>query len=319
MTAAAASAAAAALPDEEHVTRKESFAALVERLSRQSVAKHYDAFADIDWDAPDMRLDATDPRFVLADEHALGRTAWYRAQPAATRAHIGLYVVCNMMEVGVQFENVLARGLLSFALTLPAAAPEFRYAYHEVIEESQHSLMFREFVRRARVDVPGMRGWRMAAGERIVKLGARFPELFFLFVLGGEDPIDHVQRTVLASGRDVHPLLERICRIHITEEARHLCFARQLLRERVGALSGPRRAALIAIAPVVLAIMARAMLDPPGELVARFGIPRDVVRAAWGASPEHRARIRDSLAKVRALCDELGLVYAPLWRRLGIA
>ncbi len=265
-----------------------------------------------------MRIEPCDPRFVLGDEHALGGTAWYRAQPLDARARMGLYAVCNMMQVGVQFENVLARGLLGFALTLPVHAPEFRYAYHEVIEESQHSLMFREFVRRAGVDVPGMRGWRMAVGDRVAGLGRRFPELFFLFVLGGEDPIDHVQRTVLGGERVVHPLLERICRIHVTEEARHLCFARQLLRERVGALSPAKRALLMTIAPVVLALMARAMLDPPGDMVARFDIPAAVAREAWRDNPAHRARVAESLGKVRALCDELGLVVAPVWRRLGI-
>src|SRR5262249_47979467 len=51
---------------------------------------------------------------------------------------------------GWQFESVLKRGLLEFALRLPDDAPEFRYCYHEVIEEAQHSLFFREFVRHVR-------------------------------------------------------------------------------------------------------------------------------------------------------------------------
>ena len=60
-----------------------------------------------------------------------------------------------------------------------------------------------------------------------MKLGRRFPAAFFFFVLGGEDPIDHVQRQVLSSGREQHPLAERIMRIHVTEEARHIKFARE--------------------------------------------------------------------------------------------
>ena len=69
-------------------------------------------------------------------------------------------------------------------------------------------------------------------------LGRRFPELFFIFVLGGEDPIDHVQRETLRSERELHPLLERIMRIHVTEEARHLSFARHYLKREVPKL-GP--------------------------------------------------------------------------------
>ena len=52
------------------------------------------------------------------------------------------------MKIGLIFESVLKRGLLEFASTLPNGAPEFRYAYHEVIEEAQHSLMFQEFINR---------------------------------------------------------------------------------------------------------------------------------------------------------------------------
>jgi len=56
-----------------------------------------------------------------------------------------------------------------------------------------------------------------------------FPPLFFVGVLAGEDPVDHLQRLQLQGDRELHPLVERIMRIHITEEARHLSFARHLL------------------------------------------------------------------------------------------
>ena len=65
-----------------------------------------------------------------------------------------------------------------------------------------------------------------------MKLGSRFPELFFIFVLGGEDPIDHLQRETLRSERDLHPLFEMIMRHHVTEEARHLSFAASLPQAR---------------------------------------------------------------------------------------
>ena len=58
----------------------------VRRLSRQSVTKHFDAYADVDWDAPDMAVDADDLRFELPAVDPLGATDWYRSQPAATRS-----------------------------------------------------------------------------------------------------------------------------------------------------------------------------------------------------------------------------------------
>ncbi|HEX9103727.1 MAG TPA: diiron oxygenase, partial [Polyangia bacterium] len=249
-------------------------------------------------------------------------TAWYRRQPPAERARIGLYRLATFMKVGLQFENVLSQGLLRFALSRSERSPEQRYAYHELIEESHHSMMFAEFVRRTGFDIAGLsRGW--ARLDRVVvALGARFPELFFVFVLGGEDPIDHAQRLALAARDDLHPLVKRMSQIHITEEARHLCFARSFLREHVPKLSPAKRALLAVAAPGVLRLTADLMLRPSPELVREFAIPPDVVAAAFTSNPAYRAATLESLGKVRELMDELGLVTPRterLWRALGAA
>src|SRR5258705_13267612 len=144
-----------------------------------------------------MRIDPADPRWELDGEEMLGATAWYRAQPQPVRAAIGLHMYASFMKIGLQFESVLKRGLLEYAFKLPNNAPEYRYVYHEVIEEAQHSLMFQEFVNRAGIDVPGLAGWEKVVSRMVVRLGRVFPELLFVFVLGGEDPIDHVQRQML--------------------------------------------------------------------------------------------------------------------------
>ena len=54
----------------------------MQRLSRQSVEKHFDAYADIPWDDPAYAIDPDDPRFELGPDDPLGGTAWYRGQPA---------------------------------------------------------------------------------------------------------------------------------------------------------------------------------------------------------------------------------------------
>src|SRR4029079_5334035 len=112
-----------------------------------------------------------------------------------------LLVIAATMSACLQFESILKRGLLEYAVLLPDHSPEFRYAYHEVIEEAQHSPMFQEFVKRSGLDVPGLT-WDLKFGSRrVLGIARRFPELFFVFVLGGEDPIDHVQRTALGAAR----------------------------------------------------------------------------------------------------------------------
>ncbi|NUP61218.1 MAG: hypothetical protein HOW71_03470 [Nonomuraea sp.] len=126
-------------------------------------------------------------------------------------------------------------------------------------------------------------------------------ELFFVFVLGGEDPIDHVLRKVLKDGQVHHPPEETIMRIHIAEEGRHSSFARHHLRDRVPRMPRHRRMPLSVISPVVLGMMARIMLAPPGPMIRHF---------------------RDSVGGTRELCAEIGLVNAvsrKVWQVMGIS
>ena len=294
---------------------------LLDRLNSQSVSRHFDAYADVDWDNPELALDPHDARWELPADDPLGATGWYQALPAPTRARLGCDLVASKMKTGLIFESVLKRGLLEFAGTLPNRAPEFRYAYHEVIEEAQHSLMFQEFVNRSGFDAGGLKAADRLASRWIVKLGRRFPQLFFLFVLAGEDPIDYVQRRELRSDRTIHPLLERIMRIHVTEEARHLSFARHYLKRTVPTLRPLRRVQLAIGAPLVLSSMAQMMLKPSAQIIGRYAIPSHVVVEAYDANPRHRAEVAASLAKVKSLCTQLGLLrrpYPTLWRLVGL-
>jgi hypothetical protein len=303
------------------VDDRKAWDALLARLSRQSVVKHFDAYADVAWDDPDMVIDRADPRWELDDNDPLGATGWYRSLPQADRAGLGLDLIASKMKVGLQFEAVLKRGLLMFAADLPNNAPEFRYAYHEIIEEAQHSLMFQEFVNRSGFDAAGLSGLERFGAGIVAGLGRRFSPLFFIFVLGGEEPIDHVQRRALKHDTTLHPLSERIMRIHVTEEARHLSFARHYLKREVPSLSRWKQAQLAIGTPLILSQMARMMLQPSRQIVARYQIPSDVIGQAYTHNPAHRAATLESLQKVRQLCSELGLLAGPyerVWKLLGL-
>lgn len=294
--------------------------ALVERLSRQSVERHFDAYADVDWDGEDGRIDPADPRWEAWPFDPLSATEWYRSQPPEVRARIGLHRVAAAMRTGWEFENVLQRGLLAYAFRLPNGSAEFRYLHHEVIEESQHTLMFQEFVNRTGLPVRGIPApGKWAAQWLVVPLNRWFPELFFLFVLGGEEPVDYLQRRVLRE-MDVPPILERIMRIHVTEEARHVSFARSYLRDRVPQLGWARRQVLGTAAPVLLGSLAWLMVQPPRHVIRANGGSWAVIGEVYRSRPGRRV-LRDAVAKPRRLCAELGLmnpVAVALWKGLGL-
>lgn len=313
----------AGLADEEHLDSigldDEAWTSLVDRLNRQSVDKHHDAYLDIAWDDPDFAVDPDDPRFISAAEKLVGETEWWSTLDDRQRSRLGLHLIAQRMRSGLVFENILTRGLLAHAVTLPNGSPEFRYTYHEVIEESQHTLMFHEFVNRSGFDTGRLPLRLRIATKQIIGFATRFPELFFVFVLGGEDPIDHVQREALRTGAD-HPLLERIMRIHVTEEARHLSFARHQLKRSAGRLGPVKRTILTYGAPLILAQMANEMMGLPSGVVKEHRIPAEVVEHVRN-DPQRRESTNDALRKVRRLLTDCGLITKRsrrLWSALGL-
>lgn len=293
----------------------------VRALSEASVRKCHRAFTDVAWGDAAMRIDPGDPRWALPAHDSLGATAWYRALPPETRAELGLFRTVVRMKTGVVFENLLKRGMLEFAATRGNRSAEARYALHEIIEEAEHSLMFQEFIDRSGFDPPSLEGAALHLARAAAACGRHFPELFFLFVLGGEAPIDHDQRVQLQHTPDLHPLMRRIDEIHVCEEARHLAFAKAYLRHHVPRLPRRRRAALALVTPLVFHAMTRMIITPPGSVVRRYAIPRRVVAEAYGRTSAQRAVVRAAFAPVVALCRELGLCppwARPLWTALGL-
>jgi hypothetical protein len=293
---------------------------LLPRLNRQSVEKRSDAYLDIDWDHPDLQIGPDDLRCGLFEFDPLAQTEWYRSQPPEVQARIGLHRICSAFKVGMQFENLLQRGLLSYAFRLPNGSPEYRYLHHEVIEESQHSLMFQELVNRSKMPVQGMPLWLRATATVMVPVFQRLlPEQFFILVLGGEDPVDYLQRRQLREGT-THPLIEQIMKIHITEEARHIAFARTYLKDLVPRLGWFRRNMMAIRTPIVLWIMAPLMVDPSSELHRAHGVPREVLRSARRSETGRQLR-KESVAKLRRLCRDLGLMTPAaraVWRLVGL-
>lgn len=304
-----------------HALERPTHDALVARLNAVSVKKHFDAYEDVGWEDPGFELDPRDPSFELSPRYGLGRTDWYRALDADRRARIGLHIVAAQMRLGMDFEAILSRGLLELAMTLHPGSPDLRYAYHEVIEEAQHSLMFQEFIARTGLPVRGLEGMELRASRRVPRFARTFPELFFIHVLGGEAPIDHVQRLELARRDELHPLVRRILQIHVTEEARHVSFAKSALRERVPRLSAIRLLRLRIGTPITLAAMTYQMLVPPQWLFDLYRVPDEVRLASYRDDPEHRRRTVDGLRPIRELCVELRIatpLFARLWKALGI-
>jgi hypothetical protein len=207
-----------------------------------------------------------------------------------------------------------------FLMRVANGNPEFRYFMHELTEETHHIQMFQEFTNRVAPEVYGVaRIWRWAF-PRVAFLGSRFPALFFAIVLAGEEPIDHLQKTVLRRG-GTHPLLDRVMSIHIAEEARHIGFAHAWLAAHAPHLSWPRKLMLGLLTPVAMRLGADAIMIPSKQDRRLMGLPDEVAHQIWNEGAAAAKFRRDLFSDVRMLFDDLGL-RTPLtrwaWRALGI-
>ncbi len=301
------------------MTVQERFTTTLRRLSRLSTGRGFDAYRDVPWDDDGYEIDPTDPRLELSALDPLAGTDWYRSLDDEARARVGLARITSSMTTARQFENLLQQGLLHRALYLPTGDPEFRYIHHEVIEEAQHTLMFEELVVRAGASPRGMPWWLRRLTESLMPVLARHsPVVFFAMVLGGEQPLDLIQRRAVAED-DVHPLVERVMRIHIAEEARHISYARTAIEVEAPKLSAARRHSVAFFTPLALGIMARLMLRPNHDLRAA-GVPAEVLSDV-DRSESGRALLVDGVARIRHLYVDLGLVTPParwMWRRFGL-
>ena len=181
------------------------------RLSEASVNRHFDAFTDIPWEDPDFTVDPSDKRWILpAGLDPLGSHDWYTSLPVEKQIEIGLWRQSNVMKVGLQFENILIRGIMQYVFAQENGSAEFRYLTHEATEECHHTQMFQQGVNRIGADVPGMPRWLRRVSPIIPWVASSFPVAFFIAVLAGEEPIDHTQKQILRNSDNLPPVLSRI-------------------------------------------------------------------------------------------------------------
>lgn len=291
-------------------------------LSEGSVNRHFDPFEDIDWDHPDFDPEAGPHRWILpVSGDALGRHPWYRALSDERKIAIGKYRQANVAKVGLQFESILISGMVTHNFGLPNGSPEFRYCSHEMIEEHNHTLMFQEMVNRIGLDVPGM-GPLVSKFKYIgAPVAALFPNLFFMAVLAGEEPIDHIQKAILRSGEEVHPIMRGVMAIHVAEEARHISFAHEFLKQHVPEQNAANKFVLSILMPIVMWILGRSIYTPPRSFWREFDIPDEVRAELFYGSKESKREFADFFGDVRTLAKDIGLmnpVARAVWKLLKI-
>lgn len=310
------------VPEHSKAATGDDYDQVLDDLSSASVHSNFDPYLDIDWDSPQMAITDDDPRWVLSKTvDPVGRHPWYQAQPLEKQIKIGMWRQANVAKVGLQFESILIRGLMQYSFKLPNSAKEFRYTTHEAKEECNHTLMFQEFVNRTGMDVPGAKVWVRMISPLVPLVSTIFPTMFYFGILGGEEPIDHIQKDFLRGGDEMHPTMMAVMQLHVAEEARHISFAHHLLREKVPQKSAVQRFLLSLVLPVMMRFLCGMITVPPKEFRTEFDVPRSVMKDIFWRSPSSKQFLRNVFGDVRMLGDQCGLmnpVSRLIWRVLGI-
>ncbi|MDN5932993.1 MAG: diiron oxygenase [Pseudonocardia sp.] len=291
------------------VTDRESVA---ERLLRSSLEHSFDPSIDIDWDA-----DLVEGRYGIAPERcSLYGTELWDGLTEEQRVTLSVHEICSIAQVGLWFEMILMQMLLRYSYDRDPRTGHVQYALTEIADECRHSIMFAKLA--ARYDVPDYR-----PGRLVHKLGALFAATaggatMFASVLVAEETLDQLQRESMRDER-VQPLSRMINRIHVTEEARHVRYAREELARLMPRLTAHQRRLVRALTPVVSFVVIRSLIHP--GVYACVGLDPVAARRVARANPCHRDTIAWSARKLMPFLREVGVVGGPLgwvWRRAGL-
>ncbi|MGH3543884.1 MAG: AurF N-oxygenase family protein, partial [Mycobacterium sp.] len=136
----------------------------------------------------------------------------------------------NTLSAGIWFENMLNQALLRKLMHSDPTTRASHYALTELGDETRHMVMFGKAIERV-----GAKPVRPRLYHRMV---INTLPLFFrgsvlwVAALIGEEIFDSLQRQMM-DDPELQPMIQRLMRIHVTEEARHIQFARDGLRKRV--------------------------------------------------------------------------------------
>lgn len=279
------------------------------RLLRSSVDRSYDPAIDIDWDAP-----LVEGRYGIVPERvSLYGTELWDGLSEEQRITLSVHEFCSVARIGLWFEMILMQMLLRYAYDRDPRRAHVQYALVEIADECRHSMMFARATER--YGVPDYAPGRLTHEQgRLMKTIGTGPAMFAgtLFV---EEVLDQLQREGMRDER-VQPLSRMINKIHVTEEARHVRYAREELQRIMPRTRRAERVWARYLTARIAVVVAGNLVHP--EVYRSVGIEPKAGRAAARTNPHHRETLRWSARKLVPFLREQGLVGGPteaLWRR----
>jgi hypothetical protein len=294
-------------PRAREATRQE----FAERLLNGSVKKSYAPVVDIDWDAPLQQ----DKFFLPPRCVSLYDTPMWEEMTREQQIELSRQELVNTLSAGIWFENILNQALLRKIMHQDPTARATHYELTEMGDETRHMVMFGRAIERVGAK-PVQPRWRQRVVINALPLAFK-GSVLWVAALIGEEIFDSLQRQMMDDD-DLQPIVQRLMRIHVTEEARHIQFARDGLRKRTPAMG---RFTKLWVSNINgLGGYFFRYLFTNRVPYYRVGIDADRARRLARISP-HRHQVQISgFAPLAAFLTDVGLmgrISRRMWRRTG--
>ena len=280
-----------------------------ERLLKGSAKKSYAPVTDIDWESPVV----PDKFFLPPRVVSLYGTPMWDGMTRDQQIELSRQEFINLLSAGVWFENILNQALLRGLMHADVTSAATHYSLTELGDETRHMVMFGRTIHA--VDGKAFQPSRFQ--RMIINL---LPLMFqksvlWIAALVGEEIFDALQRQIL-DDPEVQPIVRRIMRIHVTEEARHIQFARDGARRDVPTMKRRNRFLLATIhgagGPFYRYLFTNR------AVYRRAGLDGREARRQARANPYFRDTMRLGFAPLAAFLEEIGLmnrISRRMWKR----
>ena len=282
-----------------------------ERLLKGSVKKSYAPVVDIDWDAP---LDP-DKFFLPPKSVSLYGTPMWDQMTREQQIELSRQEFVNTLSAGIWFENILNQALLRKVMHQDPTSRATHYELTELGDETRHMVMFGKAIEHVGAK-PVQPRWFQRVIINALPLGFK-GSVLWVAALIGEEIFDSIQRQMMDDA-ELQPMVQRLMRIHVTEEARHIQFARDGLRKRAPNMGRLTRLWVSNING--LGGLFFRYLFTNKVPYNRVGLDaRQARRIARASQHRHEVQVA-GFAPLAAFLEEVGLmgpIARRLWRRTG--
>lgn len=286
--------------------------AVAQRLLNASAARSLDPDTNIDWEAPVL----DDAWFWPPERLALYGTPLWARMDHQQRVALSRHEFAHMAQMGYWLELAIIRTFARYLMSRRVLDVRAYYALTEMADETRHITMFGRLL--AKLDCPSR---PVPARIRLTfpAASAAFQDITtFTSALVFEEVLDRFQREVALDAR-VQPLVRSVCRLHVSEEARHLSFARTELREAVAHASRGRLAFHRSLTALLASNAMPVLLRP--DHYGDIGLPPALAHRQVRDNPHHHDTVLWSGEKLISFLTEMDLIRRPqhyLWRRCGL-